>query len=398
VTEAVASDFRTLVAQRIEASCEILAGRWIDQLTALVPVARGDIFPGEQPLQHAQSIIRELATYLQLPMHESIAANAVVTARATELGHLRHAQRASLHQVLREYRVLRNLIAQFIEEQTGYLDVAPKPAELIELMNRLDSVVDVLQQTTADTFVTEYTQTITEHTTRLESFNRMVTHELRQPLGTFQFAVKLLRVTETLTDPEKRERILESVERNVARMTETLSKLVELSRSAHGAESAFVQQVEMSAVTTDVIGQLREMADARGVEMRITASLPTVTIDVARLELILVNLISNAIKYSDPGKTTRVVEIASVATDRPGFCTVSIHDNGIGIAESDLKSIFARFYRGSAAERDRRTSGLGLGLAIVADCVDALKGDIHVEATLGEGTTFFLELPVAPEA
>jgi signal transduction histidine kinase len=226
----------------------------------------------------------------------------------------------------------------------------------------------------------------------------MVTHELRQPLGTFQFAVKLLRVTETLTDPEKRERILESAERNVARMTETLGKLVELSRSAHGAESAFVQQVEMSAVTTDVIGQLREMADARGVEMRITASLPTVTIDVARLELILVNLISNAIKYSDPGKTTRVVEIASVATDRPGFCTVSIHDNGIGIAESDLKSIFARFYRGSAAERDRRTSGLGLGLAIVADCVDALKGDIHVEATLGEGTTFFLELPVAPEA
>jgi K+-sensing histidine kinase KdpD len=276
VTEAVASDFRTLVAQRIEASCEILAGRCIDQLTALVPVARGDIFPGEQPLQHAQSIIRELATYLQLPMHESIAANAVVTATATELGHLRHTQRASLHQVLREYRVLGNLIAQFIEEQIGHLELAPKPAELIELMNRLDSVVDVLQQTTADTFVTEYTRTITEHTTRLESFNRMVTHEL-QPLGTFQFAVKLFRVTETWTDPEKRERILESAEGNVTQMTETLSKLVALSRSAHGAESAFVQQVEMSAVTTDVIGQLREMADARGVEMRITTSLPTVT-------------------------------------------------------------------------------------------------------------------------
>jgi signal transduction histidine kinase len=85
-------------------------------------------------------------------------------------------------------------------------------------------------------------------------------------------------------------------------------------------------------------------------------------------------------------------------TDRSGFCTVSIHDNGIGIAESDLKSIFARFYRGHAAERDRRTGGLGLGLSIVADCVDALKGDIHVESTLGEGTTFFLDLPLAPEA
>ena len=105
-----------------------------------------------------------------------------------------------------------------------------------------------------------------------------------------------------------------------------------------------------------------------------------------------------AIKYSDPGKVTRVVEIALVPTDRQGFCTITIRDNGVGIAESDLKSIVARFYRGQAAERERRTGGLGLGLSIVADCVDALKGDIHVEATLGEGTTFFLELPVAPEA
>lgn len=69
-----------------------------------------------------------------MPMRESIAANAVVTARATEFGHLRHAQRASLYQVLREYRVLRSLTAQFIEEQIGHANVAPKPGELIELI------------------------------------------------------------------------------------------------------------------------------------------------------------------------------------------------------------------------------------------------------------------------
>jgi signal transduction histidine kinase len=128
--------------------------------------------------------------------------------------------------------------------------------------------------------------------------------------------------------------------------------------------------------------------------------LPTITIDIARLELILVNLMSNAIKYSDPNKAARTVVIASVPNDRAGFCTLNIHDNGVGIAESDLKSIFARFYRGQAAGRDRerRTTGLRLGLSIVADCVDALKGDIHVESILGEGTTFFLDLPLEPEA
>jgi two-component system OmpR family sensor kinase len=150
-------------------------------------------------------------------------------------------------------------------------------------------------------------------------------------------------------------------------------------------------------MTEDVIDQLREMADARGVEVRILAPLPAVTIDAARLELVLVNLISNAIKYSDPAKPQRLVEIAPAPGSRPEVCAISIRDNGIGIPETDLRSIFARFYRGRP-ERDQElgTTGLGLGLSIVADCVDAVKGDIRVQSTVGEGTTFFVELPSTP--
>jgi signal transduction histidine kinase len=141
------------------------------------------------------------------------------------------------------------------------------------------------------------------------------------------------------------------------------------------------------------------MADARQVDVRLATPLPAIEIDVARLELVLVNLVSNAIKYSDPAKPTRVVEIGAVPDDNPRICTLSIHDNGIGIAETDLRSIFARFYRArTARDRELGTGGLGLGLAIVAECVDALKGDIRVESVLGEGTTFFLELPVSPDA
>ena len=399
MTHAVASDFRTVIAQRLEASDRLLASRWLEQLDQLIAVARDDIFPGDQPLDYGQTLIRELAAYFQLPTHDSIAANAVVTAKATELGHLRHAQRASLHQVLREYRALRLVIAQFIEEEIELRGLSPKPSEVIDLMNRLDTSVNVLLQTTADTFVTRYTETITQHTTQLEAFNRMVTHELRQPLGTFQFAVKLLATEDTWADREKRDRILATAERNVTQMTETLGKVVALSRSAEGAENAFVQRIELSMMISDVVSQLRDMIEVRGVDIRIASAMPTITIDVARLELILVNLVSNAVKYSDPNKPVRVVEIASVPADRPGVCMLSVRDNGVGIAEIELRSIFARFYRGhSERDRELRTSGLGLGLSIVADCVDALKSDIRVESTFGEGTTFFIELPVAPEA
>lgn len=259
----------------------MLAARWLDELKQLVPVAPNDIFPGDQLLGHMPALIEELAAFFRAPAHESIAANAVVTARATELG----------------------------------------------------------------------------------------------------------------------QSLAGSGMRNVTRMHETLGKLVALARSAEGADSALVQRLDLAAIISDVVGQLREMADARHVDVRVASPLPSVTIDAARLELVLVNLISNAIKYSDPNKPVRFVEITSVPSARPDVCTVSIRDNGIGIAEADLGSIFARFYRGRP-ERDRElgTSGLGLGLSIVADCVDALKGDIRVESAPGEGTTFFLELPSGAEA
>jgi signal transduction histidine kinase len=398
LSDAVATTFRTIIGHRLEVANRVLAARWLERLKQLVPVAAHEIFPGEQLLGHAPTLISELAAFFQAPAHESLAANAVVTARAAEIGQLRYAQRASVHQVLREYRTLREVLAEYIKEEIADLPITPVPAELVDLMNRLDAAVDVVLQTTVDTFVAEYTRAITEHATRLEGFNRMVTHELRQPLGVLQFALKRLGSEDVWSSPAGRDRVLATAERNVVRMNETLGKLVQLSRTAGTPDSALVQRVDLSAVAADVVEQLREMAEGRGVQVRIASPLPTVTIDIARLELALVNLVSNAIKYSDPDKPVRVVEIESPGDDGPLVCTLAVRDNGIGIAEQDLRSIFARFYRGhSSRDRELGTSGLGLGLSIVADCVDALKGDIRVESTLGEGTTFFLELPLSPQ-
>lgn len=399
VTHALASEFRSSIGQRVEAAHHQLASRWLEHLTSLVPVDPNDIFPGEQLLGHAPTLIREIAAFLHAPAHESIAANAVVTARAAELGHLRHTQHASIHQVLREYRTLRSVITEFIAREIDELGLTPAPDELIDLMNRLDAAVEAVLQATVDTYVAEYTQAITQHAARLEGFNRMVTHELRQPLGTLQFALRRLAAEGVWANAASRDRVLATAERNVQRMHDTLGKLLTLSRTDASAESALVQRVELAAVVRDVVEQLRETAEARGVEVRVATPLPAIEIDVARLELVLVlvNLVSNAIKYSDPAKPARVVEIAAVPGDTPRIWTISVRDNGIGIAESDLRSIFARFYRGqSQRDRELGTSGLGLGLAIVAECVDALKGDIRVESTLGEGTTFFLELPASP--
>lgn len=109
--------------------------------------------------------------------------------------------------MLREYRVLRTVIAQCTEQQAALLHLTPSVGELFELTDRLDAAIDVLLKTTVDTFVAEYTETISQHTSRLEGFYRVVTHELRQPLGTLQFGLKMLSADEGSNTREKRDRL-----------------------------------------------------------------------------------------------------------------------------------------------------------------------------------------------
>ena len=134
------------------------------------------------------------------------------------------------------------------------------------------------------------------------------------------------------------------------------------------------------------------MADRRDVEIRIADSLPIIEVDVAAVELILVNLISNAIKYSDPSKPERIVRVLGEAA--PEAWSIVVEDNGMGIAPEHLPRVFERAYR-AHAERDEElgTDGFGLGLAIVSDCVKDLGGEITVESRPGEGASFKVRLP-----
>jgi signal transduction histidine kinase len=108
-----------------------------------------------------------------------------------------------------------------------------------------------------------------------------------------------------------------------------------------------------------------------------------------------VNLLSNAIKYSDADKPSRYVEVSGAADD--GFHRILIRDNGIGIPAEALKTIFKRFTRAHADRGDlSHISGIGLGLAIVDDCVRSIGGMIEVESDEGAGTSFVLRLPLIP--
>jgi signal transduction histidine kinase len=389
----VKTGFAETVAHRISAEHALLAARWFARLRDLLPVDAIEVFPRDQLLDHIPSLIVDISGYLKAPEEEAIAANTVVVDKARELGTLRHQQRASLHQVLREYQLLNGILIRFIQDESIRLLLTPPAEECIAVLSRLNQALAVLMQETVETFVGLYTETITEQAERLQQFTRMATHEWRQPLAPIVTAVSLLRMP---LDEGQRTKTVELIARNVNSLIDMTHKLERLARLDGPSDTPSLQDIPIYTVVSEAARQVREMADARQVEVRVADQMPSAAVDVGRLELAIVNLLSNAIKYSDPDKPDRIVEVtAHVGED--SNCEIHVRDNGVGIPANRIGYIFRRFTRAHADNGELDfIKGVGLGLAIVDDCVNAIGGTITVESTEGAGTHFTLSIPCGP--
>jgi len=393
-----AKDYALLLSERVSSERETLAARWLERLTGMLIVDENDVFPSDKLLDHIPVLIAEIATYLRAPADEEIAANAAVIDKARELGVLRHEQHASVHQLLREYELLGELLEGFVMEETERLDLKPSTRACFAVLHRITHATRILMRTTVDTFVSEYTTTIQERNERIRSFNRMASHELRTPLGTLLFAAALLEKDVVQSDPKRLARVSTTISANVERLSRLVTNLERLTRLTETLDVPSQQETSLQTLGREVAQQLEEMAAPRGVAIRIDASLPALFIDSARLELVFLNLISNAIKYCDPDKPERFVEVScSDADANDGMCAVAIRDNGLGIADEDQGTIFERFVRAHAhLDSSHGVTGTGLGLAIVSECVRELGGSIECRSTLAVGTTFVVRLPLKP--
>jgi signal transduction histidine kinase len=376
------------LAARLHAAQSLIARQWLDQLNEILPVDRRDVFPGDQLLDHVPQLIVEIAGYLRAPESEAIAANTAVMAKAAELGLLRYSQRSSVHQLLREYHVLGSLLERFITDAVAEMGPEADAVGALQALSRIGQCVRVLQQQTVDTFVGKYSETIERQTAQLRGFTSLVSHEIRQPLGVLQLVARILPKNDPASVP-----LIEMLARNVTRLGDVSGKLERLARvsRANDADTPTEQDVDLTALARDVERQLDDMATARGVRIAVADDLPRVMTDAGRAELVLVNLIANAIKYADPDKADRFVTI----TRTPGSAaSIVVQDNGIGIAPGKVAAIFEQFIR-AHADRDEElgAQGLGLGLAIVRESMEAMGGSVTVTSEEGGGTAFTLTWP-----
>lgn len=214
-----------------------------------------------------------------------------------------------------------------------------------------------------------------------------VSHELRTPIFAIQGMLETL-LNGALEDREVNRSFVESALRNTERLNTLLADLIDISSIESGEMKMSFRTFRIGAFLEGIISEMLPVATRKGISLELSADPadPDVLGDKERLRQVMVNLIDNAIKYSESG-TTVVVE----ARSHGERMTISVSDSGVGIPAEDIPRIFERFYRVDK-ERSRDAGGTGLGLAIVKHIAEAHGGRVSVESAVGKGSVFSFSL------
>lgn len=378
-----------VLAQQIRTGREEITRRWLERIAARVDLDPNHVFPTDELLDHVPLLMDRIADYLEDPAEE-ISADAPVIGKALELGELRWSQGFDAHQILKEYEILGGVLFQFMVRGVDEIEEPCTRAELLACAHRLFRAVAVIQQLTTEQYLRLAAEAVREREERLRSFNRMVTHELKNRISSVLGAGQLLEDPDISADPARRARFATMVTQNADAMQDVLQNLLELSKT--DSDSRRQRNVPLPRAAAEVCRQLREMSQSSGVKVRIE-DLPEIEVNAGAVELCLTNYVSNAIKYADPAKPERWVRVAGEVRRDGADCelVVLVEDNGLGVPEEAREQLFSRFYRAHGTITG--VEGTGLGLSIVRETMEGLGGRAWAEFDGAEGSRFLLALP-----
>ena len=290
-----------------------------------------------------------------------------------------------MEQPLRPLVVLTDKAAKIGRKGLGErLPVIPTGDELERLTHSLNGMIDRLEDAL-------------NHNHR---FSADASHELRTPLTIMRGELEEMLRIEKLP-PQAVENIVSTLE-EIDRMSRIVNSLMVITRLDAGGERMAMQALNLSALVRTTMDHMRLLAEEKGLPLNCACEQEVyVYADPMRIKQVLVNLIDNAIKYTQPGEVSPEpalqdagrgrVDIAVFASGSSAWLKIS--DRGIGIAPEVLPHVFDRFYRADFA-RSRDAGGVGLGLAIVKAIVAAHDGTVSITSTLNRGSTVLVQLPL----
>lgn len=238
---------------------------------------------------------------------------------------------------------------------------------------------------------------LTQKTIEAQEANRMktqflsnVSHELRTPLNAIIGYTSLLLDQTYGAIPQNQRTPLEGVKRNASDLLKLVNDVLDLSRIESGKFEVKISEVDLDSLMEDIFISMKPLFDEEGlsVDCRVQENLPPIYSDAGKIKQILVNILSNAVKFSKKGG----VQIEVRDLPERGGVEIAVQDTGIGIRKEDIPKIFDPFHQVDATVT-REFGGVGLGLAIVKEILEHLKGKISVQSEYQKGSTFTLFFP-----
>ncbi|HEU4382228.1 MAG TPA: PAS domain-containing sensor histidine kinase [Anaeromyxobacteraceae bacterium] len=232
-----------------------------------------------------------------------------------------------------------------------------------------------------------------EEVRRRDEFLSIASHELRTPVAALQLQLQILhRVAEQAQSPLPRQLVdkVEGLERQTRRLTVLVNELLDVSRMRLGRLELRLEEMDLADLAREAVRQLEAELGRSGSRIAVRAEVPASgRWDRLRLEQVITNLLVNAAKFGEG----RPIAVTVSAAD--GLARLTVADQGIGIPAEHQERIFGRFERAASAEH---YGGLGLGLYIAREIVEAHGGRIRLASSPGLGSTFTVELPTTPAA
>jgi signal transduction histidine kinase len=221
---------------------------------------------------------------------------------------------------------------------------------------------------------------------------RTVSHEIKSPITAIKASVDLLSSDDGAMNEQARARLMRALQSGITRLEMLVEESLDYARMQSAQLELRLSPTDMGKIVDDVVGLLGSPIRAKNQDLHVDVQpdLPKLLIDAPRIERIVLNLVSNATKFTPNGGVINVrvyMENDEVRTE--------VSDTGPGISEDDRQFLFREFYRGSNAD-GQRNAGTGLGLAIAKYLVELHGGRIGLDSKLGEGTKFFFTLPFIP--
>jgi len=227
-------------------------------------------------------------------------------------------------------------------------------------------------------------------------FVSIVAHELKVPMTSIRGYARLMALGTAGELTEQQREFVEVILNNVDRMTNLVSDLLDSARIQSGHIRLAPRPVALAKIVQEAVSAVRTEIETRGHQLSIDIpdDLPEVQVDPGWIGQVLVNLLSNACKYTPNGGRIRVWAQPRSEASNGRWVMCAVTDNGIGLHEADRERLFQQFFR-VRDPRMQKETGTGLGLAITRSIIELHGGRIWVESTYGEGSTFYFTLPQA---